>query len=85
MQSEQTLTVDAPGVLQFDTDSSSTSLTATLVQGTSHGALYLLGDGSFSYTPYYGFTGTDNFTYIAEDSPGTSPRRPPSRFSSNPP
>ena len=29
-------------------------------------------DGSFSYTPNAGFTGTDNFTYVANDSALTS-------------
>src|SRR5205823_4319949 len=52
------------------TDADGDTLTATLVAGTgpSHGTLtYLDDDGSFMYTPYLGYTGTDSFQYTADD------------------
>jgi len=38
---------------------------ATLVSGPSNGILVLNGDGSFTYTPYENFSGSDGFTYRA--------------------
>jgi len=63
----QTLTEAAPGVLSNDTDADGDPLTATLVDNATHGALTLNADGSFSYTPEAGFTGSDTFTYMAND------------------
>ena len=37
------------------------------IQNPLHGAVVLNKDGSFSYTPVKGFTGTDSFTYEAID------------------
>ena len=65
-----TLNVTAPGVLGNDTDEAGGTLTAVLVTSVSHGTLTLNPDGSFSYTPEPGFTGTDSFTYKVSD--GTS-------------
>jgi hypothetical protein len=62
----QTLTVGAPGVLGNDTDVDST-LTARLVTSPSRGSLALGADGTFSYTPDVGFSGTDAFVYEATD------------------
>lgn len=53
-------------VLSNDSESGSNSLTASLLSGPSSGYVSLNADGSFSYTPYYGFYGTDSFTYQAE-------------------
>lgn len=39
------------------------SLTATLLQAPANGVVVLKPDGSFSYTPNRGFTGSDSFTY----------------------
>jgi VCBS repeat-containing protein len=61
------LIVAAPGVLTNDTDIDSASLTAALVSGPSHGSLTLKASGAFTYTPAYGFTGPDSFTYKASD------------------
>ena len=66
----QPLTVDAPGVLQNDTDPNGDALSAALISGVSQGTLTLDGDGSFEYTPDPGFTGTDQFTYEARDGNG---------------
>ena len=61
-----TLRVDAPGILGNDTDAN--TLNATLVSGPTNGTLLSLNaNGSFSYTPDSGFTGTDSFTYNATD------------------
>jgi VCBS repeat-containing protein len=67
-----TLTVAAAGVLANDTDSDSDPLTAVLVAGPSHGTLTLNANGSFTYTPTTGFTGTDSFTYKASDGEANS-------------
>ena len=62
------LTVDvAEGLLGNDLDADGDALTATLVDPPSHGSLVLAPDGSFDYVPEIGFTGTDTFTYQAED------------------
>jgi trimeric autotransporter adhesin len=60
-----TLSIAAPGVLANDTSPGGSSLTASLVSQPSHGSLTLNSDGSFTYTPTTGFTGTDSFTYQA--------------------
>jgi hypothetical protein len=43
-----------------------------LAAGPSHGALTLNADGSFTYTPSYGFSGSDSFTYNASDGTNLS-------------
>lgn len=68
MFENDSLTVDAPGVLGNDNDLSGNSLNATLVSGTSNGVLVLNPDGAFSYTPNPHFNGTDSFTYRADSS-----------------
>ena len=60
-------TVAAPGVLANDTDVEGDTLTAVEVGGPAHGTLELAADGSFTYVPVAGFTGTDTFTYRAHD------------------
>src|SRR5205807_4627271 len=45
----------------------SSTLSAVLVGGPSHGSLALNADGSFTYTPAADFNGTDSFTYRASD------------------
>jgi len=64
---DQTLTVDAPGVLGNDRDVDSASFTAILAAGPAHGTLTFSADGSFVYTPAANFNGTDTFTYRATD------------------
>ena len=66
------LTVAAPGVLANDTDADGDPLTAILVSGPSHGALALQADGGFTYTPAADYSGTDSFTYTANDGSGDS-------------
>ena len=63
------LTVDAiTGVLANDTDADvDDALTAVLVSDVSNGVLLLSANGSFVYTPGSEFTGTDTFSYRAND------------------
>ncbi len=63
---DQSLLISAEqGVLANDTDVD--SLTASLVQGPTHGALILQADGSFQYTPHQDYAGHDRFVYRAFD------------------
>jgi VCBS repeat-containing protein len=64
---DTTLNVAASGVLTNDTDVEFDSLTAVLVDSTTHGALTLNPDGSFTYEPELHYNGTDSFTYKAND------------------
>jgi VCBS repeat-containing protein len=64
---DETLHVAAPGVLGNDTDVDSSTRTAILVSGPSHGSLTLNNDGSFTYTPAANYNGPDSFTYKAND------------------
>ncbi len=57
----------APGVLSNDSDPEGTALTARLVNGPSHGSLILNSNGSFVYTPFVNYIGSDSFTYQASD------------------
>ena len=57
----------ASGVLRNDTDATGDPLSASLVEGPAHGILTLNADGSFDYTPDANFSGTDGFTYVAND------------------
>jgi VCBS repeat-containing protein len=68
-----TLVVDAAaGLLSNDTDTDADPLNAILVTGPASGGLTLNPDGSFSYFPSIGFSGTVDFTYRAGDSTTTS-------------
>jgi len=61
------LNVNAPGVLANDGDVDGDKLSAAVVSGPAHGMLSLNADGSFTYNPSSGYTGTDSFTYRAGD------------------
>ena len=58
-----TLTVGSNGVLGNDLYAGNASV--SVVQNVSNGVLKLNANGSFTYTPAAGFTGTDTFTYVA--------------------
>ena len=63
----------AGGVLATDYDANNNPLTAVLVSGPSNAQSFMLNaDGSFDYTPVAGFTGTDTFTYRANDGANNS-------------
>lgn len=61
------LTVVALGVLANDSDPENSPLTSVIVAAPASGSLTFSGDGSFTYTPYPNFNGTDRFTYKAND------------------
>jgi VCBS repeat-containing protein len=70
-----TLNIGAPGVLSNDSDIDGDSLTAVKVNNPTHGVVVLASDGSFSYTPTTGFTGSDTFSYKASDGVAASATR----------
>jgi VCBS repeat-containing protein len=70
---DDSLAVAAPGVLANDSDANGDALTVRLAGDAGHGTLTLNADGSFSYTPASGFTGTDEFSYATTDGTAESP------------
>jgi hypothetical protein len=69
---ETVLHVDAPGLLDNDSDAENDSLTAVLVESPAHGTVEVAEDGSFTYTPDADFFGDDSFTYRANDGAADS-------------
>ena len=67
MYEGRTIVVPAPGVLDNDVDIEDDPLTVVLTSDVDNGTLALSADGSFTYTPDLGFTGTDTFSYKASD------------------
>ncbi len=65
------LSIEAPGVLANDTDlnvgTPGVALKARLAAPPAHGKLKLNDDGSFTYTPAAGYSGSDSFRYRAFD------------------
>ncbi|MBD0372726.1 MAG: tandem-95 repeat protein [Pyrinomonadaceae bacterium] len=56
------------GLLRNDKDVDGNTLSVVLVSGPSHASSFVLNkDGSFSYRPVTNFSGTDTFTYKAND------------------
>lgn len=69
----QTLNVNASnGVLANDSDPNDDDLRAVLVSGASSGTVTLNANGSFTYVPAAGFTGSATFTYAADDGTARS-------------
>ncbi len=62
----------ADGVLANDFNADGNPLTAVLNTPPANGAVTLHNDGSFSYVPDSGFTGTDSFTYYAVNGPAVN-------------
>ncbi|MGB3494710.1 MAG: exosortase-dependent surface protein XDP2 [Elainellaceae cyanobacterium] len=60
------------GVLANDTDADGEDLSTVLADGPNNGTLDLDVDGSFTYTPNENFSGTDSFTYKANDGEADS-------------
>lgn len=61
------LEVSSPGVLANDSDPDGEELSVSVNTEPGNGTLALYPDGSFTYTPGVGFTGTDSYTYDACD------------------
>jgi uncharacterized delta-60 repeat protein len=67
---DEVLEIEAPGVLENDTDPDGDSLFAVQATDALYGTVLLNDDGSFTYTPELRFSGEDSFTYRAEDPDG---------------
>jgi hypothetical protein len=61
-----------PGALVNDADADGNPMSASLVDGPFHGTLDFADDGSFTYTPDSGFTGVEQFSYVARDASSAS-------------
>ena len=69
----QTFNVNAAaGVLGNDNDPDNDTLSVTLTENVSSGALTLRSNGSFTYTPNNNFIGDDRFRYRVDDGFGGS-------------
>jgi len=64
---DTTLSVGAPGLLDFAGDADEDPLTVSLVQGPASGTLNLSSDGSFTYAPDPGFAGKASFQFRVND------------------
>jgi fibronectin-binding autotransporter adhesin len=62
-----TLVVAAPGVLANDPDGTNGIFTASKASDPANGSVVVNSNGSFTYTPTTGFSGTDSFTYKVND------------------
>jgi len=69
MRPNQVLAVAGPGVLANDSDPNGDTITLSQFDQASArgGAVTMVANGSFTYTPPPGFTGTDTFTYRISD------------------
>lgn len=65
-------TIPAPGVLANDTGFPAPTVTPFSGATAQNGAVTLNADGSFSYTPPAGYTGSDSFTYTITNAVGTA-------------
>lgn len=59
-------------VLVNDSDPDGDALSASVVNGPTHGSLTLEANGTFRYTPDPNYNGPDSFTYAATDPAGQS-------------
>ncbi len=64
------LQLGAASLLANDTDIDGDPLTISSVGQPSNGTVVLNGDGSITYTPNPGFSGTDSFSYTTSDGNG---------------
>lgn len=73
VQQGGTLIIVVPGVTGNDSQSTGGGpLSATKISDPANGTVTINPDGSFSYVPNPGFTGTDTFTYVVTDIWGQS-------------
>jgi VCBS repeat-containing protein len=70
VEEDTTLNVDVPqfGLLNNDTDIDIDTLTAALVANAANGSVSINLNGTFTYVPNQDFSGTDTFTYTANDA-----------------
>jgi VCBS repeat-containing protein len=61
------LNVSAPGVQANDGDVDGDTVMSSVLIGPAHGTLTLNANGSFVYTPFANYNGTDSFTYENTD------------------
>jgi N-sulfoglucosamine sulfohydrolase len=66
------IVVTGDGVLGNDNGGEGVTMSVRLIRGPGHGILEFNHDGSFVYAPLNGYTGTDSFTYIADNGLETS-------------
>ena len=66
------LVVGAPGVLANDADVDGDTLAAVKASDPMHGTVTVKSNGSFTYTPPPGWTGSDSFLYRANDGTAES-------------
>ncbi|WP_235660293.1 Ig-like domain-containing protein [Mycolicibacterium gilvum] len=67
------LVISAPGLLANDSDPEGNSFTIVAATGTQHGTVDpLYSNGSFTYRPAAGYSGTDTFTYTISDGTSTA-------------
>ncbi len=66
------LNIAAPGVLANDSDADGNPLTVAQIASPTNGSLSLAADGSFTYAPNAGYSGSDSFTYRASDGTAQS-------------
>ncbi|MCG8606422.1 Ig-like domain-containing protein, partial [bacterium] len=70
LNEDDTLSVEAPGLLINDIDPDQDPLILSLVDDVENGLLTLNSDGSFSYIPNSHFNGSDTLSYVAQDGKG---------------
>jgi len=66
------LIVSSPGVLATATDAEGDALSTVMLVAPSHGKLTINANGSFEYTPDFGYVGTDSFDFSADDGNASS-------------
>src|SRR6202012_5606106 len=78
-----TAAADSKSVVENSTISASLASDATTIAGDAntftlgaahptHGSVVVNADGSYTYTPSTGYTGTDSFSYIVTDHSGAT-------------
>ncbi|MRX39285.1 T9SS type A sorting domain-containing protein [Flavobacterium sp. LC2016-23] len=60
----------AQGILANDVSPDGTALTAAILANGSHGVAAIAANGSFTYNPAAGYSGTDSFTYTLTSANG---------------